>query len=72
MTGHFRAKVVGSGHYVPEHIVTNDDMAKIVDTNDEWIQTRTGIKTRHLIQNNEIGLRGWPRWLHGVRSRMQG
>lgn len=55
MTGNFRAKVIGTGHYVPERVVTNDEMAKIVDTNDEWIQTRTGIKTRHLIENNEMG-----------------
>ena len=55
MTGHFRAKVIGTGHYVPDRLVTNEEMAQIVDTNDEWIQTRTGIKTRRLIENGEMG-----------------
>ncbi len=41
-------KVIGTGMYVPEHIVTNDDLAKIVDTNDEWITQRVGIKERHI------------------------
>lgn len=40
-------KICGVGKCVPKHIVTNDDMAKIVDTNDEWITTRTGISHRH-------------------------
>lgn len=40
-------KICGVGKSVPEKIVTNDDMAKIVDTNDEWIYPRTGIKKRH-------------------------
>ena len=41
-------KILGSGHYVPHTIVTNDDLSKIVDTNDEWISSRTGISTRHI------------------------
>ncbi len=44
-----RARIIGSGGWAPPRVVTNDDMAKIVDTNDEWIVKRTGIKTRHLI-----------------------
>ena len=40
-------KLRGMGHSVPEKIITNEDMSRIVDTNDEWIQTRTGIITRH-------------------------
>ncbi|MBP1745291.1 MAG: 3-oxoacyl-[acyl-carrier-protein] synthase [Firmicutes bacterium] len=42
------AKIIGTGHYVPENIVTNDDMAKIIETSDEWISTRTGIKERRI------------------------
>lgn len=42
------ARIVGTGSYVPEKIVTNEDLAKIVDTSDEWIRTRSGIQTRHL------------------------
>lgn len=41
-------KIIGTGSYVPAHIVTNDDLAKIVDTNDEWIRTRTGIRERRI------------------------
>jgi len=44
-----RARVIGTGGWAPPRVVTNDDMAKLVDTNDEWIVQRTGIKTRHLI-----------------------
>ncbi len=45
-------RIKGIGKYVPELIATNEDFAKIVDTNDEWITQRTGIKTRH-ISNGE-------------------
>lgn len=44
----FLMKILGSGHYVPKNIVTNDDLSKIVDTNDEWISSRTGISTRYI------------------------
>jgi 3-oxoacyl-[acyl-carrier-protein] synthase-3 len=46
-------KVAGIGMYLPELIVTNDDLAKIVDTSDEWIAKRTGIKSRR-IANGEL------------------
>lgn len=42
-------KVLGIGHYVPETIVTNVDLEKLVDTNDEWIKTRTGIEERRKV-----------------------
>ncbi|MCD4651644.1 MAG: ketoacyl-ACP synthase III [Candidatus Cloacimonetes bacterium] len=42
----YKAKISGTGMYVPDDIVTNEDMAKIVDTTDEWITTRTGMKER--------------------------
>lgn len=41
-----RSKISGIGHYVPEKVVTNDDLSKVMDTNDEWIQERTGIQER--------------------------
>lgn len=41
-----RSKIAGLGYFVPENVVTNDDLAKIIDTNDEWIQERTGIQER--------------------------
>ena len=45
--------IEGVGAYLPERVVTNDDLAKIVDTSDEWIRTRTGIGERHLAAENE-------------------
>ena len=41
-------RIIGTGSYVPEQIVTNDDLAKIVETNDEWIRSRTGIGQRRI------------------------
>lgn len=46
-----RAKIIGTGSYLPHKIATNDDLANIVDTNDEWIQSRTGIRQRHLVSS---------------------
>jgi 3-oxoacyl-[acyl-carrier-protein] synthase-3 len=43
------AYIVGTGAYAPPRVVTNQEMSQFVDTSDEWIRTRTGIKTRHLI-----------------------
>ncbi|MFD1066741.1 beta-ketoacyl-ACP synthase III [Oceanobacillus locisalsi] len=40
--------IIGTGHYLPTNVVTNHDLEKIVDTNDEWIRTRTGIHERRL------------------------
>lgn len=46
-----RSEIIGHGHYAPAKVLTNDDMAKIVETSDEWITTRTGIKSRHIVEN---------------------
>ena len=43
--------IAGTGSYVPSKIVTNDDIAKIVDTSDEWIYERSGIRRRHFSEN---------------------
>ncbi len=48
-----RAQIIGTGSYVPEKVMTNDDLAKIVDTSDEWITERTGIKARHVAAEGE-------------------
>ena len=42
------AKISQVAHYVPEQVVTNDDLAQMMDTNDEWISSRTGIRQRHI------------------------
>jgi len=46
----YNSKIIGLGHYVPDNIVTNDDLSKIMDTNDQWIQERTGIKERRWVK----------------------
>jgi 3-oxoacyl-[acyl-carrier-protein] synthase III len=48
-----RSVILGCGGYLPEKIVTNDDLAKRVDTSDEWIARRTGIRSRHVAAENE-------------------
>ena len=49
-----RSVVQGCGAYLPERVVTNDELAKKVDTSDEWIQQRTGIKQRHIAADGEF------------------
>ncbi len=49
----YNSKIIGLGYYVPENVVTNDDLSKIMETNDAWIQERTGIKERrHVIKGD--------------------
>ena len=49
----YHSKISGLGYFVPDNIVTNDDLSKIIDTNDEWIQERTGIKERrHVLKGS--------------------
>ncbi|QFJ53810.1 beta-ketoacyl-ACP synthase III [Pseudobutyrivibrio xylanivorans] len=50
MTG---IEIIATGAYAPKNIVTNDDLAKIVDTSDEWISKRTGMKERHHVSEKE-------------------
>ncbi len=49
--GNIRATITGIGHYVPDKILTNFDLEKMVDTSDEWIRTRTGIRERHILEH---------------------
>lgn len=48
-----RSKIAGIGYYVPERVVTNQELTTIMDTTDEWIQERTGIKERHYAQKHK-------------------
>ncbi len=50
-----RAAITGIQGYVPDYVLTNDELATMVDTNDEWIITRTGIKTRHILKGEGKG-----------------
>ena len=47
------ARIAGTGSYLPEKVLTNDDLAKFVDTSDEWIAARTGIRQRHVAAEGE-------------------
>jgi 3-oxoacyl-[acyl-carrier-protein] synthase-3 len=48
-----RAKITGTGMYVPERVVTNDDLTELMDTSDEWIRQRSGVVERHYIDEGE-------------------
>ncbi len=48
-----RSKIVGTGSCVPKKVLTNKELEKMIDTSDEWITTRTGIKQRHIAQEGE-------------------
>ena len=54
-------RLCATGSYLPDHVVTNDDYAKIVETSDEWIRTRTGIVTRHIANGDTT-------WSMGVKA----
>ena len=50
----YHSKITGLGYYVPDNVVTNDDLTKIIETSDEWIQERTGIQERrHIIRGED-------------------
>ncbi|MFC1409312.1 beta-ketoacyl-ACP synthase III [Streptacidiphilus sp. N1-12] len=51
MTG---SRIVALGHYQPPKVLTNDDLAKLVDTDDEWIRSRVGIRTRHIAEDETV------------------
>ncbi len=48
-----RAQIIGTGSYLPQNIATNDFLSTLVDTSDEWIKSRTGICSRHLVSETE-------------------
>ena len=49
----YQSKIAGLGSYVPDNVVTNDDLSKLMDTNDAWIQERTGIEERRHIKKGD-------------------
>ncbi|HEY5373858.1 MAG TPA: beta-ketoacyl-ACP synthase 3, partial [Polyangiaceae bacterium] len=48
-----QSRILGTGAYTPERVLTNKDLEKLVDTSDEWISERTGIKQRHIARDDE-------------------
>jgi 3-oxoacyl-[acyl-carrier-protein] synthase-3 len=49
-----RTFIKGTGGYLPERVMTNDDLSELVDTTDEWIKERTGISKRHIAADGEV------------------
>ncbi len=49
-----KARIIGTGSYVPSRVLTNQDLEKMVDTSDEWIVTRTGMKERRIADKDEF------------------
>ncbi len=47
------SRITGTGSYLPENVMTNHDLEKIVETSDQWIRERTGIEQRHIAADNE-------------------
>ena len=50
----FRSKITGLGFFVPENIVSNDDLSKLMETSDDWISERTGIKNRRWVGDKKL------------------
>ena len=48
------SRIAGTGSYLPERLVTNAEMETMVDTTDEWIMTRTGIRERHILKGEGL------------------
>ena len=67
----FNARILGTGSYLPEKIVTNADLAKVMDTSDEWIRQRTGIRERRFVDPGvgptDLGLQAARRALQSAR-----
>ncbi len=53
--GKITAAITGVGSYLPDYILTNEELSTMVDTSDEWIMTRIGIKTRHILKGEALG-----------------
>lgn len=58
------AVITGVGGYVPDYILTNDEISRIVDTTDEWIMGRIGIKERRILNEEGLGTS----FIHGTKS----
>ena len=48
------AAITGVGEYLPDYLLTNEELSRMVDTTEEWIMTRIGIKTRHILKGDVI------------------
>ena len=55
MSAKITAAITAVGGYVPEYRLTNSDLEKMVETNDEWIRTRTGVEERRILKGTQLG-----------------
>ena len=69
MADRIRAAITAVAHYVPEKILTNADLEKMVDTSDEWIVTRTGIRERHILEKGPTSDLGAPAAIQCLKNR---
>ena len=53
MSERIYSRIAGTGSYLPEKVLTNDDLSRFVDTSDEWIRSRTGIRERHVAADGQ-------------------
>ena len=69
------AKITGIASYVPDYVLTNDELSHMVDTNDEWITTRVGIKERRILKGRNgifrFGCKSSSRIVEKNRSKAQ-
>mgnify|MGYP000817026133 CR=1 FL=1 len=49
------AAITGVGEYLPDYLLTNEELSRMVDTSDEWIMSHIGVKTRHILRGDGIG-----------------
>lgn len=61
--GKIHAVITGVGGYVPDYVLNNEELSRMVDTSDEWIMTRVGIKERHILTEEGLGHK-----LHGAQG----
>ena len=60
MSNKISAVITGIGGYIPDYVLTNEELSRMVDTNDEWIMTRVGIKERRILTEGDSALLIWP------------
>ena len=57
--GKIHAVITGVGGYVPDYVLNNEELSRMVDTSDEWIMTRVGIKERHILTEEGLAQATW-------------
>ena len=67
--GKIRAAITGVGAYLPDYILTNDELSRMVDTSDEWIMTRIGIKPAISSKAKRSAPRTWASKRYGICSK---